>query len=465
MSNPLPSAWHGLLSRRDLLRVGALGVAATLTPWKTPAATARAKAKSVIVLWMAGGVTHIDSFDPKPDAPVEVRGSLTSIQTALTGVRFGEVMTCLAKEAKKLAVLRSFSSGNDDHLQSQAMGLSGRLLTPAQIKTEPNVGSLLSYLLGSRAGLPGYIAVPGTTRPGPPPNNMFVGGWLGREYEPFCTGGKPRNEDFTAQVAEASEEEFNQQALSLAHDMSARRLSGRQSLRRQLDAGLKGLEKSGLADTVRRQYDSAFDMLLAPSVRKAFDLSSEPHALREKYGLTKIGQRCLLARRLVEAGARFVLVDYGYDPEYGNLWDNHNAPVQKHPRLCEMVKLPYHLHGTDRAFAGLLSDLEARGLLDETLVLFLTEFGRTPKFNKEGGRDHWGKTGSLFFAGGGVRGGQVIGATDKQGGEPTTNRITPADVAATLYAALGLSPETMVTDRQNRPLPLCPDGKPITGLL
>src|SRR5437870_3090239 len=143
-------------------------------------------------------------------------------------------------------------------------------------------------------------------------------------------------------------------------------------------------------------------MLLSPSVRPAIDLPREPLAVRERYGLTKIGTRCLLARRLVEAGARFVLVDYGYDPEFGNLWDNHNAPVQKHPPLCEMVKLPYHLSGTDRALAALLEDLDVRGMLAETLVVFLTEFGRTPKFNKEGGRDHWGAAGSLCFAGGGA---------------------------------------------------------------
>src|SRR5262245_26685013 len=268
----LPAAWHGLLSRRDLLRVGSLGVASSFLPWKVHAAKhVPGKAKSVILLWMAGGVTHIDSFDPKPNAPSEIRGTLSSIQTTLTGVRFGEVMPCLAREAKKLAVVRSFSSGNDDHFHSQAMALSGRMVSPAQITTEPNVGSLVSHLLGSRAGLPGYIAVPGTTRPGPPPKNLFVGGWLGREYDPFCTGGKPKNEDFTAQVKEAHEEEFNQQALSLPGDIDGGRLSGRRSLRRQLDAGLAGLEKSGMAEAVRRQYESAFDMLLAPSVRKAFD--------------------------------------------------------------------------------------------------------------------------------------------------------------------------------------------------
>jgi hypothetical protein len=463
MSSAPPIAWRNLLSRRDLLRVGSLGIASTFLPGTTAAAEkATGHAKSVIVLWMAGGVTHIDSFDPKPDALADIRGTLTSIQTALTGVRFCEVMPNLARAAKLLAVVRSFTSGNDDHFHSQARALSGRLVGPSQITTEPNVGSLIAHLLGPRGGFPGYIAVPGTTRPGPPPKNMFTGGWLGREYDPFPTGGKPRNEDFTAQVHEASEEDFNQQALGMPADMDARRLETRRSLRETLEDGLRAIEKN---DPMRRRYSGAFDMLLSPSVRSAFELTREPMTLRERYGMTKIGQRCLLARRLVEAGARFVMVDYGYDPEYGNLWDNHNAPVQKHPKLCDMVKLPYHLAGTDRAFAGLLTDLEARGLLGQTLVVFLTEFGRTPKFNKEGGRDHWGNAGSVFLSGGGVRGGQVIGSTDKQGAHITSVPVTPADVAATLYTAMGLSPERMVRDRQDRPIALCPEGKVIPGVL
>jgi hypothetical protein len=206
-------------------------------------------------------------------------------------------------------------------------------------------------------------------------------------------------------------------------------------------------------------------MLLSPAVRRAFDLRQEPAAVRDRYGRTKIGQRCLLARRLVEVGARFVLVDYGYDPDYGNLWDNHNAPGQNFPHICEMAKRPYHVAGMDRAFAALLADLEARGRLAETLVVFLTEFGRTPKINKAGGRDHWGKAGSIFFAGGGTNGGQVVGTTDKQGAHPCGPAFTPADVAATIYRAIDIDRETMLYDRQNRPLPVLPDGEPIPGIL
>jgi hypothetical protein len=459
------------LSRRDLLRVGSLGVAASLVPsaFAGPAhARSRggggtASAKSVILLWMAGGVTHIDSFDPKPDAPQEVRGSLRAIDTAVPGVRFCETLPCLARQAGRLAVVRSYSHDSDDHFVSQAYALSGRRVAPSQVTTEPNVGSVVSKLLGPRAGFPGYLAVPGTTRPGPPPVNMFTGGWLGAEHAPFATGGKPRNEDFTAKVLEPAEEEFNQQALNYPAGVDADRLTGRQSLRHRLDAGLRRLDSSGRADAVTEEYRGAFEMLLSPGVRRAFELRQEPEKVRERYGHTKIGQRCLLARRLVEAGARFVMVDYGYDPEYGNLWDNHNAPVQKHPPICEIVKLPWHLAGTDRAFAALLADLHERGRLGETLVVFLTEFGRTPKINSLGGRDHWGAAGSIFFAGGGTRGGRVIGATDRQGAQPTGPRHGPWDVAATVYHAIGINPT--LRDRLNRPLPALAEGQPIPGVL
>ncbi len=460
-----PFSWNGFLSRRDLLRVGSLGVAASLLPAAVRGvAKTAAPAKSVIVLWMAGGVTHIDSFDPKPDAPEAVRGTHKAIDTTVPGIRFCDTLPCLAQQAEHLAVVRSYSHDSNDHLLSQAFTLSGRKVTPAQLTTEPNIGAIVAKLHGGRAGFPGYVTVPGTTRPGPPPINLFGGGWLGAQYAPFSSGGKPKNEDFTARVAEASEDEFNQQALQYPPGVDESRLQGRRSLREQMEAELRQLEARG-PDGVGRQYQDAFEMLTSPTVRRAFELRREPEPVRDRYGRTKIGQRCLLARRLVEAGARFVLVDYGYDPDYGNVWDNHNAVGQNHPPISEIVKLPWHLAGMDRAFAALVEDLHTRGRLAETLVLFLTEFGRTPKVNKDGGRDHWGLAGSLFFAGGGTRGGQVIGATDKEAGTPTTCGYDPADVAATVYQAIGIEPDTLLYDRQNRPLPVLPQGRPIPGVL
>jgi len=458
-----PSAWSGLFTRRDALRVGAVGITAAALPFESIAAPPAAKAKSVIVLWMAGGVTHHDSFDPKPDAPEEIRGTLAAIPTALPGVRFTEVMPNMAKAAADICLLRTYASGNDDHLLSQAAQLSGRRVTAAQLFTEPNIGSIVAKLHGPRAGFPGYIAVPGTTRPGPPPHNLFVGGWLGREYAPFLTGGAPKSEDFTALVKEAPEEDFHRQGMNHVPGMDARRYSARQSLRQYLEEELRRSDAGH--DPVAANYRTAFDMLLAPAVRRAFEFAEEPARTRDRYGRTKIGTRCLLARRLIEAGARFVLVAYGYDPEYGNMWDNHNAPTQNFPHICEMAKRPSHLAGTDRAFASLLTDLKARGLLDETLVVFLTEFGRTPKINKDGGRDHWGTAGSIFFAGAGVKAGQVIGATDKNGAYPTTPAYGPGDVAATVYAALGVDSSMSLTDKQGREIPLLPEGTPIPGVL
>src|SRR5262245_51319320 len=458
-----PPAWTGLLTRRDALRVAAAGITAAALPLPGLANTRTTKVKSVIVLWMAGGVTHHDSFDPKPLAPEEIRGTLATIPTALPGVRFTEVMPNMAKVASDICLIRTYASGNDDHLISQASQLSGRKVTAAQLFTEPNVGSVVAKLDGPRAGFPGYIAVPGTTRPGPPPHNLFVGGWLGREYAPFFTGGAPKNEDFTAFVKEVPEDDFHKQGLNHLPGMNPDRYGARRSLRERLEDELRSAETG--REPLDANYRGAFDMLLAPAVRRAFELGEEPDRVRERYGRTKVGTRCLLARRLVEAGARFVLVDYGYDPEYGNLWDNHNAPTQNFPHICEMAKRPSHLAGVDRAFAGLLTDLRARGLLDETLVVFLTEFGRTPKINKEGGRDHWGTAGSIFFAGAGVKAGQVFGATDKNGAFPVTPAYGPGDVAATIYTAVGVDLTTVLHDRHGRAIPMLPEGAPIPGVL
>jgi len=470
MNWPELNPWKTFLARRDFLRVGALGVAGSLLPaglmqGSTRSVAPAARARSVIVLWMGGGVTHIDSFDPKPDAPEEIRGTLHTIPTCISGVRFSEVMPCLARQLRHVALVRSFSHDSNDHFLSQAHMLSGRRVTQAQITTEPNVGAIVSKLHGARAGFPGYIAVPGTMRPGPPPTNLFTGGWLGRQYAPFATGGTPRNEDFTARVPEADEEEFNMQALQTPIGVDGGRLRGRQVLRHQVEASLRRWDADAAAGTLDRQFAEAFNILISPAVRRALDLRREPAHVRDSYGRTKIGQRCLLARRLVEGGAPFVLVDYGYDPEYGNLWDNHRVPVQRQPHICDMAKLPHHLAGTDRACAALIDDLCQRGLLAETLVVFLTEFGRTPRINSLGGRDHWGSAGSIFFAGGGTRGGQVIGGTDRHGAMPTGTAHGPGDVAATLYKAVGVDPETLLYDRQHRPYPVLPQGEAIAGVL
>ncbi len=462
------------LTRRDLLRVGSLGISASLWPGIANESRAtqddgshKPTAASVIFLWMAGGVTHHDSLDPKPEAPEEIRGTLSTIATRLPGVHFAESCPQLARVADKFCLVRSFSHDSNDHFLSQAYCLSGRKVTMQQITSEPNIGSIVSFLHGPRNQLPGYIAVPGVTRPGPPPTNEFVAGWLGGQYAPFCVGGEPEQPDFTvgeksADPSPLANEDLAPKTLAMLAGLDADRLSQRAQLRRLLDRSIGDAERRGAMDG---HYQGAFQLLESPAVRRAFDVSSETDATREAYGRTKLGGRCLLARRLVEAGARFVMVDYGYDADYGNFWDNHAVPEQKQPHISQMSMRGYHVAGMDRAFAALLTDLDQRGLLASTLVVYHTEFGRTPKINKLGGRDHWGPAGSIFFAGGGVRGGQVIGGTDRQGAFPLSRGYSPGDVAATIYRALAIDPATRLYDQQGRPQFVLPDGEPIPGVV
>lgn len=461
------------IARRDALRVGALSVAGSVLPaaMGSPAlAQEIAAAESVIFLWMGGGVTHLDSLDPKPHAPEQIRGTLGTISTALPGVQFSEVCPELAKVAGELCVVRSFSHDSNDHLLSQAYTLSGRKVTQAQLFTEPNLGAVVSHLLGPRNNLPGYIAVPGITRPGPPPHNLFVGGWLGAQYAPFCVGGRPDQPDFT--VGEKStdpsplfEESLNPRELAFPSQLTVGRLSRRAGLKQSLEAAARTAEAAIRGVRAQDGFEDALHLLTSPRVHGAFDLEQENDAVRDRYGRTKIGGRCLLARRLVEAGARFVLVDYGYDPDYGNLWDIHNVPSQKFPHVSEMCRRGYSVAGIDRAFAALIADLKERGRLESTLVVYLTEFGRTPQINVDGGRDHWGACGSMFFAGARVQPGQVIGASDEQAAYPTTQPYSPADIAATIYEALGLDIDSRIADREGRPHPLLDHGAAIPGVL
>ena len=475
MSHTPPPKLIGNLSRRDALRVGSLTVASGLLPAcginaaSDESGEHPGKAKSVIFLWMGGGVTHIDSFDPKPEAPEQIRGTLDTIDTALPGVHFAETLPNLAKIADELAVVRTFSHDSNDHLLSQVYTLSGRKVTQAQLFTEPNIGSIVSHLYGSRKGLPGYIAVPGITRPGPPPHNLFVGGWLGGQYAPFCLGGQPEQPDFTVgeklenPPAEASED-LQPRVLALPDGITVSRVDRRKQLRGQIESAVSRAESDGTLSTMEGHYANAIRLLTSAGIRSAFDIADEPPSVCDTYGRTKIGGRCLTARRLVEAGARYVMVDYGYDSDYGNLWDNHNAPSQNFPHTSELSKRGYHVAGIDKAFAALVSDLKTRGLLDSTLVVFLTEFGRTPKINARGGRDHWGACGSVFFTGGGVQRGQIIGQSDAQAAYPLTRGYGPADLAASIYAAIGIDPNDRVKDFHGRPVGILDHGTRIAEL-
>src|SRR5487761_520415 len=272
-----------LFSRRELLRVGSVGVSASLWPGVADASmhgdnAPPAKTRSVVLLWMAGGVTHHDSLDPKPEAPEEIRGTLSTIATRLPGVHFAESCPRLARVADKFCLVRSFSHDSNDHFLSQAYCLSGRKVSMQQITSEPNIGSIVSYLHGARNGLPGYIAVPGVTRPGPPPTNEFVGGWLGGQYAPLCVGGEPDQPDFTvgekaADPSSIAREDLAPKALALLEGLNADRLSERSHLRRLLEQVMGDVEKAGAMDG---HYHGAFELLASSAVRQAFDTSQEP---------------------------------------------------------------------------------------------------------------------------------------------------------------------------------------------
>ncbi len=435
------------MHRRSLLRWGGVTVAASapqlLGLGGAPSASAaipanrHATADQVLFLWLPGGVTHHESFDPKPEAPEEIHGPIGAIETNVPGVRFADTMPNMARHMDKLALVRSYAAGTNDHFEGQCYALSGHNKLPNGILSEPNFGSIIHHQLGATGDLPGYIAVPGSTRPGEPYTNEFVSAWLGEKYAPFCTMGEPRNPDFRVRD------------LAWLESLSEQRLARRTDLRTRLETTLAAAERGRAMEGLDTLYGEAIHMLTSPKTREAFDVHAEPQSVKDKYGMSKLGQRCLLARRLLERDSRFVMVDYGYDwGEYNNLWDNHCAPVQNQPHIWKMVKVPYHLPAVDQAFAALLDDLAQSGRLERTLVVYFTEFGRTPKVNSLGGRDHWGYSGSIFYAG-------EIGAYCK------TRTYSPAEAVATVYKAVGIDPHRMIDDREGRPRSIQPWGEPI----
>ena len=448
-----------VLNRRSLLRWGGVTLAASAPQLlgleqavrAAIPANKHATADQVLFLWLPGGVTHHESFDPKPEAPQEVRGPITAIETSVPGIRFAETLPNLALHMDKLALIRSYAAGTNDHFEGQCYALSGHNKLPNGILSEPNFGCFVHHQLGATGGLPGYVAIPGSTRPGEPYTNEFVSAWMGEKFSPFCTMGEPRDAKF--QVRD----------LGLMDGITLDRLSRRTSLRQQIEQTINQLEQQSALEGMDQHYGNALQLLTNSHVREAFDIHREPEAARQKYGTSKLGIRCLLAKRLIERDARFVMVDYGYDwGEYNNLWDNHAVPVQNQPHIWKMCKLPYHIPAVDQAFAALLDDLAQSGRLERTLVVYFTEFGRTPQVNQYGGREHWGFSGSIFFAGGGVQGGQVIGQTDSIGGFCKTRTYSPADAVATVYKAVGIDPHTVVHDHEGRPRTIQPGGESIS---
>ena len=434
------------VSRRDFLQVGGLGTlglplllrsealaGADTSDRKADLASEPlpkgATARSVILVYLGGGLSHHDSFDPKPDAPAEVRGKYSAIATRLPGVSFGEKLPLLAARADRFSVLRSGTHGNDHHETATNWVLSGRF--GSAFGDYPAMGAVVAHELGYRGPMPPYFAVPRN-----PSFTWELGrsAFLGGRYESFKSG-------------DPNDPNFRVRDVAAPADFAAR-ADRRRSLRQSVDGLARLAESDDQLRTLDEFQRRAIDLILSPEARRAFDIKNEDPRTRDRYGRTTTGQGCLLARRLVESGVRWVTVNSGG-------WDHHAKIFES---------LDRRLPDIDSALSALIDDLDARGLLDSTLVVAMGEFGRSPKVNKDAGRDHWGHVAGLFWAGGGVKPGRIVGRSDEQGAYVSERPARPADVAATLYRAVGVDPERLLYTPENRPVPILDEGSPIDEL-
>ncbi len=403
-------------------------------------------ARSCIVLFLMGGPPQQSTWDPKPDAPAEIRGEFGPIDTSVPGIRFASTLPRMARHADKLCVLRAVSTGDNAHSSSGYYMLTGVPHAPKNVENAnpgapnnwPTLGALVRHVRGDRHGLPGAVRLPmhifNTDQSVWPGQDA---GFLGRDCDPWLFRCEPAAPNFHIP-------EF-----SLAAEVSADRLGDREHLLRRLDRTLAVGERGLSASRYDRSTEQAFDLLRSPEARAAFDLEREPETVRARYGRHQVGQSCLLARRLVEAGVGLVQVNWFRGPDEppdAPCWDSH---VREGARLKTALAPPL-----DQALAALLEDLQQRGMLGETLVICMAEFGRSPRMNRAGGRDHWGAVFSAALAGGGVRGGQVYGSSDRQGGQPKEGRVQPQDLTATILHCLGYEPNIEIRDNLGRPLPL-----------
>ncbi|QDU18847.1 DUF1501 domain-containing protein [Urbifossiella limnaea] len=455
-------------TRRDALRLAAAGALGLSLPACLARAHAagRAAAKNVLVILEQGGLSHMDTWDPKPDAVAEHRSPHRPIATAVPGVQFTDLLPRTAAVADKLAVVRSFhhaKGGADAHPNGTQYVLSGSHPSGAALEM-PDLGAVAAHALGGvDRALPPYVMVPGNHEQA----NETRTGFLPAATRVFKTGGR-----------DLSDPAWTIQGIAARADAAGPRLADRHALRGALDGAPRtSIDPRGMD----RFYDQAFDMLTSPRVAAAFDLKTEPAAVREAYGAGHRGACYLMGRKLVEAGVRFATVDVRWPltpavPGGFNLnWDHHDAIYA--PGSCGTVRDKAGGEGrygighwvmmgsVDRAFAALVRDMDQRGLLAETLVCFVTEFGRTPRLNKFQGRDHWVKAYSMVFAGAGVRGGQVVGRTDRDGGYVTDAAVTPEDYAATVYEKLGIDRSAPLYTSSNRPVYIGHAGSPIAALM
>jgi hypothetical protein len=396
-----------------------------------------AKAKSVIHIYLQGGFAHMDSFDPKPDAPAEYRGILSPIPTSIPGTYFSSHMPFSAKIADRITVVRSMTHTEVDHSRGEHSMFTGYRPSPALVY--PSMGSVVADQLGVRQAMPAYVCVPNQ-------GSQFLGsGYLSNSCGPFALGTDPARSNFTVRD------------LNLAKGVDEDRFQRRKDLKNLVDDHFRSQLQDDAVSTMDSLYQRAYDLLSSSEARGAFSLKGESDETKELYGMKphgpvlrpSAGARFLIARRLVEAGARFVTVTYG-------AWDTHAF----HYRSIE-PQLP----DFDRAFAGLISDLDQRGILDSTLVMVTSEFGRTPKINAGGGRDHWPRVFSIVMAGGGVRRGYIHGASDALAAEPADAPLSVEDYVTTVYHLLGIDASASLMSPGDRPQPIVLNGTIARDLL
>ncbi len=400
---------------------------------------------------MWGGPSQLETFDPKPDAPAEIRGSFQPISTAVPGTFISEHFQRVARLTDRLAIIRSLSHGDPAHLSSGHVALTGHLAPvinsdgePPSDRDTPHLGSVVARLRQADPLVPPFVTLPWLAMHPAAPGGRAPGqngGWLGSRYDPMLIAGDPN----TAR--------WRVDELSLADDITLARLDSRKSLLAAIDQQRQIAERAADAglDTFKQK---AIGLLSAPAARQAFDLSVEPDAVRDRYGRNIHGQSVLLARRLVEHGVSLVSVNWHNDGR--NFWDTHGNNFN---RLKDDLIPP-----ADQALSALLEDLERRGMLDDTIIAWVGEFGRKPQIAAaSAGRDHWPRCYSGLLAGGGIRGGAIYGASDAQAAYPAEAPCSPQDFVATIYHALGIDPATKLTDRMGRPLAIC-EGRALAPL-
>jgi hypothetical protein len=442
-------------SRRQALQLGGLGMlglglgdiwaaSAAATPSRLAGEPGFGKAKSCILMFMWGGPSQLDTWDLKPNAPAEIRGDFRPIATSVPSIQVSEHFPLLAKHAEKYAVIRSLTHDDPAHLSSVHHLLTGRYApqvksdaVPPSRKDSPHIGSVLAKFRPPQSVIPPFVSLPWTVMHPAAPGGTAPGqngGWLGPAFDPFLLSGDPNAANF--QVS----------GLNLADDVSPSRLAGRRELLGQLDL----LPPAPFTPL----QDRAFDLLTSTAVQQAFDLNREPAEVRDRYGRHIHGQCLLMARRMIEAGVNLVGVNWHQDGD--NFWDTHGDNFNG---LKNRLMPP-----ADKGFSALLADLDARGMLDETLLVWVGEFGRRPQISAgNAGREHWPWCYSGVLAGGGIQGGQVYGRSDSQGAYPAQDPVSPGDLAATIYHALGVPVDTPLLDRENRPQSLA-EGDPILSL-